>query len=215
MKYKAVLYDMDGTVLDTLADLTDAVNHALAEFNMPHRSAEDVRRNLGNGARRLIEGLVPAGTDEAVTARVLAAYMPYYDAHCRIKTAPYDGICALMRRLNAAGVKQAVISNKPDPAVRELAEVFFPGLLELAVGESAAARRKPSPDMVEAAARQMGMALGECVYVGDSEVDIATAKHAKLDCISVTWGFRSAQELLAAGAEQLAANVDELYALLK
>ena len=135
MRYKAVLYDMDGTVLDTLQDLTNAVNAALRRFDMPARRADEIRSFLGNGAQRLIELSVPAGTDAETTRRVLEFYKPYYDAHCRIETAPYAGIIELMRALKAAGVKQAVVSNKPDAAVRELAAEFFTPLLECVIGE--------------------------------------------------------------------------------
>lgn len=215
MKYKAVLYDMDGTVLDTLQDLTDSVNAALARFNMPARRPQEIRSFLGNGAQRLIELSVPAGTEAAETRRVLDFYKPYYDEHCRIKTAPYAGIVELMRALKAMGVKQAVVSNKPDAAVRELAAEFFPGLLESAIGESAAVRRKPSPDTVEAAMSEMGLTARECVYVGDSEVDIATAKNAGMDCISVAWGFRDEPELVAAGANTIVRTVPELASALE
>lgn len=215
MRYKAVLYDMDGTVLDTLRDLTDAVNAALRRFDMPERRADEIRSFLGNGAQRLIELSVPADTDAETVSRVLAYYKPYYDAHCRIKTAPYAGIIELMRALKEAGVKQAVVSNKPDAAVRELAAEFFTPLLECAIGESPDVRRKPSPDTVLAAMREMGFDTGDCVYVGDSEVDIATAKNAGMDCISVAWGFRDEPELIAAGAQKIVHSTAELAAALE
>lgn len=213
MKYKAVLYDMDGTVLNTLDDLTDAVNTALRRFDMPERSAAHVRASLGNGAQWLIEQCLPEGTDSELAAKVLAFYKPYYDAHCRIKTAPYSGILPLMHRLKELGVKQAVVSNKPDKAVRELADTFFDGLLELAVGESETVRRKPWPDSVNAAAAAMGVDKAQCVYVGDSEVDIQTAKNAGMDCISVTWGFRDAEQL-AKDADCMVDDVAALYAVI-
>lgn len=215
MRYKAVLYDMDGTVLDTLQDLTNAVNAALRRFDMPARRADEIRSFLGNGAQRLIELSVPAGTDAETTRRVLEFYKPYYDAHCRIETAPYAGIIELMRALKAAGVKQAVVSNKPDAAVRELAAEFFTPLLECAIGESPDVRRKPSPDTVLAAMRKMGLDTADCVYVGDSEVDIATAKNAGMDCISVAWGFRDEPELIAAGAQKIVRSTAELAAALE
>ena len=215
MKYKAVLYDMDGTVLDTLADLTDAVNVSLRRFGLPEQPAMHVRDVLGNGARRLIMGCLPEETDEKTVDAVLEFYKPYYDAHCREKTAPYPGIIELMRRLRDAGVKQAVVSNKPDGAVKELAELFFGGLIESAVGESETVRLKPCPDAVLAAAKLMGVSKDECVYVGDSEVDIETARRAGMDCISVAWGFRDEDMLRAEGAACIVRSAEELFEALK
>ena len=215
MKYKAVLYDMDGTVLDTLADLTDAVNVSLRRFGLPEQPAMHVRDVLGNGARRLIMGCLPEETDEKTVDAVLEFYKPYYDAHCREKTAPYPGITELMRRLRDAGVKQAVVSNKPDGAVKELAELFFGGLIESAVGESETVRLKPCPDAVLAAAKLMGVSKDECVYVGDSEVDIETARRAGMDCISVAWGFRDEDMLRAEGAACIVRSAEELFEALK
>lgn len=214
MKYKAVLYDMDGTVLDTLADLTDAVNHSLSHFALPETTPRNVRSALGNGAARLIAACVPAGTDPALAEELLEYYKPYYAAHCNEKTAPYPGIIELMQRLKQAGVKQAVISNKPDNAVRPLADAFFPGLLEFAVGESETVRRKPCPDAVNAAVAAMGLEKAECVYIGDTEVDVLTARNAALDCIAVAWGFRDEEELEAVGAKTIVHTADELYAAL-
>lgn len=215
MKYKAVLYDMDGTVLDTLADLTDAVNVSLRRFGLPEQPAMHVRDVLGNGARRLIMGCLPENTDEKTVDAVLEFYKPYYDAHCREKTAPYPGITELMQRLRDAGVKQAVVSNKPDGAVKELAELFFGGLIESAVGESETVRLKPCPDAVLAAAKLMGVSKDECVYVGDSEVDIETARRAGMDCISVAWGFRDEDMLRAEGASCIVRSAEELFDALK
>ena len=210
MNYQAVLFDMDGTVLDTLSDLAAAVNAALRAFSLPEVSREKVCASLGNGASYLIHACVPEGTAEELTRRVLAWYEPYYEAHCRIETRPYAGILPLMERLKAAGVKQAIISNKGDAAVQELAEEFFPGLLETAVGESATVRRKPNPDAVLAAMARMGERAENCVYVGDTEVDLATARNAGMACISVTWGFRTERQLLEAGATVIVRTVEEL-----
>ena len=215
MKYKAVLYDMDGTVLDTLADLTDAVNTALRRFGFAEQPASHVRDVLGNGARRLINRSLPEGVDPETAEEVLVFYKPYYDAHCREKTAPYPGIIALMQRLREAGVKQAVVSNKPDGAVKELAGLFFGGLIESAVGESETVRLKPCPDAVLAAAALMGVGKDECVYVGDSEVDIETARNAGMDCISVAWGFRDEDMLRASGASCIVHSADELFEALR
>ena len=211
MGCRAVLFDMDGTVLDTLEDLWAAVNVSLGRFGLPEASRDAVRAGLGNGAAHLIACVAPEERRE----EVLAFYKPYYDAHCNIKTRPYPGILPLMARLRARGVKQAIISNKPDPAVQELASFFFPGLLETAVGESERVRVKPNPDAILAAAAEMGVALADCVYVGDSEVDVLAAKNAGLRCVSVCWGFRGEEELKAAGAKHLAHDAGELERILE
>lgn len=210
MRYRAVLFDMDGTVLDTLADLTNAVNHILSEYGMPLLEKRRVASYLGNGARYLLSKAVPAGTPEALTEEMLRVYQPWYDSHCAILTAPYPGILTLMRALRAAGVKQAVISNKQDSAVRQLARQHFPGLLETAVGESETVRRKPNPDAVLAALREMGVDRAEAVYVGDTEVDLRTAENAGLACAVVGWGFRTEEELHEAGATRIFRSAKEL-----
>ena len=210
MRYKAVLFDMDGTVLDTLDDLADSVNRSLREFGLPEVSRFQVGQSLGNGAKYLIRHCLPEGSDEALCERVLSFYKPWYDAHCRIKTKPYDGILQLMETLRADGVSQAIISNKPDSAVQELAEAFFPGLMDVVIGESPAVKRKPSPDTVLAAARQMGLMASDCVYIGDTEVDLETARNAGMDCIPVSRGFRTEEQLCAAGAEEIIRSPEEL-----
>ena len=210
MRYKAVLFDMDGTVLDTLADLTNAVNHILSEYGMPPITERDAAAFLGNGAAYLLRRSVPAGTSEQTLQEMLRAYQPWYDSHCAILTAPYPGILTLMKSLREAGVKQAVISNKQDSAVKRLAAEHFPGLLETAVGESAAVRRKPNPDAVLAALREMDVTPEDAVYVGDTEVDLQTAENAGLACAVVGWGFRTEDELRAAGAERIFHSAEEL-----
>ena len=211
MRYQGVLLDIDGTVLDTLEDLWAAVNVSLRRFSLPEASLEAVRAGLGNGAAHLISCVAP----EEKREQVLAFYKPWYDAHCNLKTRPYPGILPLMGALRAGGVRQAIISNKPDPAVQELAKSYFPGLLETAVGESETVRRKPNPDAVLAAVRQMGLTVADCVYIGDTEVDLATAKNAGMACIAVSWGFRSREQLIASGATRIAATAEELEKLLE
>ena len=215
MGYQAVLFDMDGTVLDTLEDLYRAVNRSLEEFSLPVVSRERVRAGLGNGAAHLIDFCVPEDCPEARRQQVLDWYKPWYDAHCRIATRPYPGILPLMERLRDRGVKLAIISNKPDPAVRELAEAFFPGLLEAAVGEGETVRRKPDPSAVLTAARRMGVEIGKCVYVGDSEVDYATAQSCGSDLVLCSWGFRGRKELEELGAKTIVDTPEELIALLE
>ena len=201
---------MDGTVLDTLDDLADSVNRSLREFGLPEVSRFQVGQSLGNGAKYLIRHCLPEGSDEALCEQVLSFYKPWYDAHCLIKTKPYDGILQLMETLRADGVSQAIISNKPDSAVQELAEAFFPGLMDVVIGESPAVKRKPSPDTVLAAASQMGLMASDCVYIGDTEVDLETARNAGMDCIPVSWGFQTEEQLRAAGAEEIIRSPEEL-----
>ena len=214
MKYRTILLDMDGTVLNTLPDLCDSVNYSLAQFGYPPITLDETRRYVGNASRRLIEQAAP-GADSDMVDKILDFYKPWYAAHCCVKTRPYEGIPELLHRLKAAGYRLAIVSNKPDESVKELAGLFFPGLLEAAVGESAGVRRKPWPDTVEAALKFMGETKENAVYVGDSEVDILTAKNAGIPCISVSWGFRSRESLVAAGAVCLADSAEELEKLLK
>ncbi|MBR0208641.1 MAG: HAD family hydrolase [Oscillospiraceae bacterium] len=217
MTYKAILFDMDGTVLDTLRDLNAAVCRALEEFGYPPQSLDETRRRVGNGSRRLLELSVPAGTDARELERMLAWYLPYYNAHANDTTAPYPGIPELLAALKAEGLPLAVVSNKPDRTVKELSEIHFPGLLDIAVGENEAAgvRRKPWPDTLLAAAAALGVEAGECLYAGDSEVDVLTAARAGMDCASVLWGFRSRAELEAAGAKQFFDTPEELGEYLR
>jgi phosphoglycolate phosphatase len=189
----AVIFDLDGTLLDTLGDLHNAVNHVLCQFGYPQRTLQEVCRFVGNGAGRLIHLAVPEGAEEAP---VLAAFQAYYRAHCDILTKPYDGIVEVLSILSQR-YPLAVVSNKPDAAVKELAKIYFPQLY--ARGESTDCPRKPAPDMVFEAMAALG--ADRCVYVGDSDVDIFTAKNAGVPCLSVTWGFRNQAELQEAGAE--------------
>ena len=213
MKYKTILFDMDGTVLYTLPDLCDSVNYALERFGYAPISLEQTRQYVGNASRRLIEQAAP-GADGETVDRILEFYKPWYAAHCSIKTRPYDGIPELLTRLHAEGHRIAIVSNKPDESVKELAEKFFPGVLETAVGESEGVRRKPWPDTAEAALKLMGESKDGAVYVGDSEVDILTARNAGLPCISVSWGFRSRETLMNAGASVIVDSPEELEKLL-
>lgn len=201
----AILFDLDGTLLDTLGDLHASTNAVLASFGYPERTIDEVRRFVGNGARRLIEQAVPAGEGHRVD-EVLAAFQTYYAAHCDILTRPYPGIPELLTRLGAQ-YPLAVVSNKPDRAVKELASIYFPTLY--ARGESTECPRKPAPDMVFAAMKALG--ANRCVYVGDSEVDVLTAKNAGVPCISVLWGFRDKGMLAEHGAEHFCDDTAKLF----
>lgn len=214
MHYTSVLFDLDGTLLDTLGDLTAAMNRTLTRHGLPERTRQQMRAALGNGARRLMELSVPAGTNGALFETLLAEYNADYAAHCRIETAPYPGVDALLRQLHAQGRKLAIVSNKPDEAVRALRTEFFADTVPIAVGEKQGIRRKPAPDTLLTAMAQLGAERTSTVYVGDSEVDIATARAAGLPCISVLWGFRDRDLLEQAGAQQFAADTGELAKLL-
>ncbi len=214
MHYTSVLFDLDGTLLDTLGDLTAAMNRTLTRHGLPERTRQQMRAALGNGARRLMELSVPAGMDGALFETLLAEYNADYAAHCRIETAPYPGVDALLRQLHTQGRKLAIVSNKPDEAVRALRAEFFADTVPIAVGEKQGIRRKPAPDTLLTAMAQLGAERTSTVYVGDSEVDIATARAAGLPCISVLWGFRDRDLLEQAGAQQFAANTGELARLL-
>ena len=200
----AILFDLDGTLLDTLGDLHAAVNQTLAQFGYPLRTKAEVCCFVGNGAARLIQQAVPAGADPAP---VLEAFQAYYAAHCDIETRPYAGIPEALAVLGER-FPLAVVSNKPDAAVKELAKIYFPTLF--ARGEDRDCPRKPAPDMVFQAMAAIG--ADRCVYVGDSDVDIMTAKNAGMPCLSVTWGFRGEDSLREAGATHFCHAPEELLA---
>lgn len=213
MAYRAAIFDMDGTILDTLADLHGSVNASLAWAGFPARTMEEVRSFVGNGAEMLIRRAVPAGTDEETILRVLDFYRPWYQAHARIETRPYPGLPEALGFLKARGMGLAVVSNKPDPAVKELAAHYFPGLFGAAIGVKEGAAVKPAPDALLEAMALLGVTAGQTVYVGDSDVDIATAKNAGTDCVSVAWGFRTEEYLLARGAARIVHDPAELRSL--
>lgn len=216
MSYKLAIFDLDGTILDTLDDLADSVNHALIQNGLPPRTVPEIREFVGNGIRSLIERSVPSGTGAATTDSVFEEFRSYYKAHSAEKTCPYDGIIDMLNRLRARGVRLAVLSNKADFAVQVLCEKYFPGIFDYAAGEKPNIPRKPEPDAVNAILAEFGIIREEAVYIGDSDVDIETARNASMDCISVTWGFRDESILTAHGAACVAHSVQELEsAILK
>lgn len=214
--YSTAIFDLDGTLLDSLEDLHLSTNVALAEHGLPARSLEEVRRFVGNGIRKLVERAVPAGTGAAEQEAVYEDFCAHYAAHCEDNTGPYPGILELLARLRAAGVRLAVVSNKGDFAVQELVARQFPGAFDAILGENEAAgvRKKPAPDMVLAALERMGVGRDGMVYIGDSEVDVQTAASVGCPCISCTWGFRSVDDLLAAGATTFVNTPAELGRVL-
>lgn len=207
----AVIFDLDGTLLNTLEDLKDSTNYALQKFGFPQRTLDEVRSFVGNGLRMLIVRAVPAGTEDAVIDAVLQTMKLHYAENYHNKTRPYDGIEALLVRLKAEGYPMAIVSNKADLVVALLRKLYFDTLIPVAVGETEGVLRKPAPDMVVEGLRRLGLPGAKAVYVGDSEVDLQTARNAGLPCLSVTWGFRSIQQLEEAGAQHLVHTPEELY----
>ena len=210
MKYKLAIFDLDGTLLDTLDDLADSLSHTLAAAKLPPRTRDETRRFVGNGIHKLIERAVPAGSPDALIDNIEREFRGYYKLHCADKTKPYDGIIELIDRLRANGCKTAVVSNKGDFAVQELVEQYFPGRLDCAVGERAGVRTKPAPDSVNAVLEQLRVNRADTVYIGDSDVDIDTAKNAGMDSISVLWGFRDREFLTEHGAMRFVTTPREI-----
>ena len=203
-----ILWDLDGTLLNTLDDLTDAANYTLAQFGCPERTKEEVRQFVGNGVLRLIEQA--AQGSNADVQEMMAVYQQYYRENCRNKTKPYDGVAEVLEQLGEK-YPMAIVSNKPDAAVKALCSDYFPKLY--AVGESARCPRKPAPDMVWQTMEKLG--VDRCVYIGDSEVDVLTAQNAKVPCISVTWGFRDEEQLQADGARYFCRDVASLQSMIE
>ena len=211
MTYKTYLFDMDGTLLDTLDDLTAAVNHTMAQYGYPRRTREEVRQGLGNGAVKLIAALLPEGEDTPDFDAIMRDYKAWYQAHTCVLTRPYPGVPELLARLTRQGCRVAIVSNKPHGAACELAEKFFPGVPTF--GESPATPRKPAPDMVFHALTALGAEKDTAVYVGDSEVDVQTARNAGLPLIAVSWGFRGRKALAEAGAATIVDAAAEIGTL--
>lgn len=214
--YKAAVFDLDGTLLDTLTDLTDADNYVLFALGYPPVTREQVRSYMGNGIKRLIRLSLPGGEDDPRFDEAYSLYLKRYIPHCNDSTAPYKGIMDLLATLKGGGVLSAVVSNKNHAATNELCRAHFGSLISVAVGENEAVgiRKKPYPDMVFSALSALGVSAKEAVYVGDTEVDIETAKNSGLKCISVSWGFRSKDFLIERGAGLIADDAGQLLKLL-
>ena len=213
-RYRAVIFDLDGTLLDTLDDLADAVNYALEAYGYPRRTRDEVRRFVGNGVRLLMMRALPGGEENPQLEEALSTFRAYYAANSRKKTAPYPGMRELLADLRTRGVRVAVVSNKFDAAVRALCDYYFGELVEVAVGESPAVPKKPAPDTVFRAMQLLGVKAEDCVLVGDSDVDVETAQNAGIPCIAVLHGFRDRAFLEEHGATCFAADADALAALL-
>ena len=215
MYYKTVVFDLDGTLLNTLDDLAAATNYALAQHALPLRTTEEVRWFVGNGIRKLIERAVPQGTPQAEQEAVYATFNEYYKLHCNDKTQAYDGVMELLDALRKAGVKTAIVSNKADYGVQELTKQYFSCKLDAACGERRGIAKKPAPDMLFAVMQRLDADKETTIYVGDSDTDLETARNAGVDCIGACWGFRGREFLLAHGAKLLAETPLEVVELLE
>lgn len=211
-RYSAVIFDLDGTLLNTLDDLTASVNHALAAHGYPPRSKDAVRGFVGNGMERLIQLATPSIISDEARAQVFASFKAHYAAHDRVKTRPYDGIREMLATLRRKGIQVAVVSNKSDQNVKTLCQECLG--ISLAIGEKPGVPRKPAPDSVFEAMARMNATAGDTLYVGDSSVDIQTARNAGLACLCVTWGFCEEAELLQAGAAKLAHTPGDVCAFV-
>ena len=214
MSYQTAIFDLDGTLLDTLEDLYIAVNTALERNALPPRTRDEVRMFVGNGVEMLVRRAVPAGSTEETVLTTLADFKATYATVCEEHTAPYGGIPEVLRDLRDRGVRVAVVSNKFDAATKRLCAKYFGELVEVAIGETADVRKKPAPDTVFEAVKELGVTTEGAVYVGDSDVDIETARNCGIPCISVTWGLRDVDFLLRHGATTLAHAPKELLPLI-
>ena len=211
--YDTVIFDLDGTLLHTLEDLMFSVNYALSHFTDVQRSLEEIRGFVGNGVRNLMRLSLPGGEDNPDFERAFSLFREHYAIHCRDHTRPYPGIVDAISTLHRRGVRMAIVSNKEDREVKEMNAVFFGGMCAAALGERPGVRRKPAPDSLFEAMRELSSSPEHTLYVGDSEVDVLTAKNASVDCLSVTWGFRTREHLQCSGASRFIDSPSQLLSL--
>ncbi len=214
MRYKLAIFDMDGTILNSLEDLADSLNYVLSVHGYPKRTLEEVRNFVGNGIRKLVERGVPEPVDSSRLDQLCQEHKDYYKLHCADKTRPYDGIPELLRNLRQAGCRTAVVSNKADYAVQALCNNYFEGLFDTAVGEKPSVLKKPAPDSVNEVLKRLHIAREDAVYIGDSDVDIETARNAGMDSIIVDWGFRERVFLIEKGATLIVSAPKEVEKLI-
>ena len=213
-KYDTIIFDLDGTLLDTLDDLAISTNYALRQMGYAERSREEIRSFVGNGVKKLIERAVPDGTSIEKTEETLSIFKQYYAENSDVHTKPYDGVLSLLDRLIAEGFRIAVVSNKLDSAVKTLCRRYFGDRILVAIGDKEGIAKKPAPDMVHEALAILYAHHFDAVYIGDSDVDIHTAQNAKMDCISVAWGFRDEDFLVQSGASLIVRHPSEIFPFL-
>ena len=211
---KGIIFDLDGTLLNTLNDLADSVNHVLRSNNMKERTVDEVRRFVGNGIPTLMKRAAEDGTDEKTLKKITDEMLLYYKDHARNKTAPYEGIPELIRELNAMGIKTAVVTNKAENAAKILCDSMFGNVFTAVIGDNGVSPLKPAPDNVLRAIDKMQLKKENILYVGDSDVDMETAKNAELISVGVLWGFRDREILEKAGADHIIEKPLELLNLL-
>lgn len=214
---KLLIFDLDGTLLNTLEDLTDSTNYALKKFNFPQRTINEVRNFVGNGVAKLIERAIPNGRENENFEDCLEVFKQNYAENMNNKTSPYEGIMDLLKELKSKNYKIAVVSNKFDLAVKGLCARYFADLVDIAIGENekAGIKKKPAPDTVNQVLKNFNISNEEAIYIGDSEVDIMTAKNSNMDCISVTWGFKDKEFLIANDAKIIVNSPDEIISILE
>lgn len=213
-KYDTVIFDLDGTLLNTLEDLTDSVNYTLELYGFPSRTIEEIRRFVGNGVARLIELAVPDGLNNPQYEKSLADFRVHYSENMQNKTSTYKGILELLKQLSREDYKIAIVSNKFDKAVKGLNKLYFGEYIRVAIGESANISKKPAPDTVFKALEELCSTADKAVYVGDSEVDVKTAKNSGMICVGVTWGFRNREVLEQEGADYIIDSPEELLKII-
>ena len=214
-KYDTFIFDLDGTLLDTLQDLCDSVNYTLRKHGFPTHTKDEIRSYLGNGMEVLISLSLPNGKDEQNFERILQDFKDYYLIHSLDTTGPYEGILELLDYLKNNNYKYAIVSNKGDFAVKHLNEYFFKEYIDVAIGEKAGIRKKPYPDTVLEAIRLLDSSIDNSYYIGDSEVDIDTANNANMECLVVSWGFRTNKQLIESGAKIIFNTPSELLDFIK
>ena len=214
MRYKLAVFDMDGTILNTLEDLADSTNYALKANGLPERTIDEVRRFVGNGIRLLIERAVPTDTDKKLTDKVFDTFKEYYKTHCAVKTRPYDGIKDVLLELRKAGCLTAVVSNKADFAVQDLCKDYFDNLFDFAIGDREGIKKKPAPDSVFEVLSKLNVEKDNAVYIGDSDVDFATSVNAGMDVIMVGWGYRDEEFLREKGAKRIIKQPSEILDII-
>lgn len=213
-KYDTVIFDLDGTLLNTLEDLADGVNHVLEKHGYPQRTLEEVRHFVGNGIRKLMERAVPKQVQGEAFEKLFEEFRCYYTGHCQVKTCAYEGILQLLDRLSTGGYQMAIVSNKNHAAVCELNRIYFAKYIETAIGQREGVRPKPEPDTVHEALKKLGKTKETVLYVGDSEVDFLTAQNAGVDCVLVSWGFRTKTELVGCTPRAWIDKPEELLTIL-